>query len=175
MTAIILPLLPNRTVDLWGGTQSMGDLVLHGADRGHFVPRLCRNPHSGPDTRLACQRSRRRRCFVHGGNNCACPNRKGRRQPVAAGWRGGVGGGGLDPACFLVVLLVEPSPISAIAPAALVAALCFASCGMLLLMNSDERAASGTPARNPFELGPLLLFALLFAIVSTANAALAGQ
>lgn len=30
-------------------------------------------------------------------------------------------------------------------------------------------------ARNPFELGPLLLFALLFAIVSTASAALAAQ
>ncbi|TIT17663.1 MAG: MgtC/SapB family protein, partial [Mesorhizobium sp.] len=30
-------------------------------------------------------------------------------------------------------------------------------------------------ARNPFELGPLLLFALLFAIVATASAALAAQ
>ena len=30
-------------------------------------------------------------------------------------------------------------------------------------------------ARNPFELGPLLLFALLFAVVATASAALAAQ
>jgi uncharacterized membrane protein (DUF4010 family) len=75
----------------------------------------------------------------------------------------------------VIVLVVEPSPILSIAPAALVAALCFAACGALLLLNSDGQTSNGTPPRNPFELGPLLLFALLFAIVSTANAALAGR
>ena len=42
MTAIVLPLLPNRTIDPWGGPQSMGGLVLHGPHRGHLLFRLRR-------------------------------------------------------------------------------------------------------------------------------------
>ncbi|MER9120162.1 DUF4010 domain-containing protein [Mesorhizobium sp. M0954] len=58
---------------------------------------------------------------------------------------------------------------------AIAAALSFAALGALLLTRDSGDHEGGAIARNPFELGPLLLFALLFAIVATASAALAAQ
>jgi uncharacterized membrane protein (DUF4010 family) len=75
----------------------------------------------------------------------------------------------------VIVMVVEPAPIAKIGPPAFAAALCFAVCGALLLMRSEGQPASETPPRNPFALGPLLLFALVFAIVSTASAVVAGR
>ena len=73
------------------------------------------------------------------------------------------------------MLLIGPTALATVAPAALAAAGCFAAFGLVLLRRrTDGQAASSTSARNPFELMPLLLFALLFAVVATASAALAG-
>jgi hypothetical protein len=57
---------------------------------------------------------------------------------------------------------------------AIAAALVFAACGALLLARNSGDGEGGTLARNPFELGPLLLFALFFAFVATASADLAN-
>jgi uncharacterized membrane protein (DUF4010 family) len=43
-----------------------------------------------------------------------------------------------------------------------------------MLARDGGAAPMEQPARNPFDLGPLLGFALLFAVVSTASAALSG-
>ncbi len=175
MTAIILPLLPNRTVDPWGGLNPweiwfftvltaaisfLGYVATRilGQTRGLLVSALAGAVVSSTAATIALARTAKA-----GGNPLPLSGAAALAAVVS-----------ILRVC-LVVLLVEPSPISAIAPAALVAALCFASCGMLLLMNSDEQAASGTPPRNPFDLGPLLLFAVFLAIVSTASAALAGR
>lgn len=175
MTAIILPLLPNRTVDPWGGLNPweiwfftvliaaisfLGYVATRilGQTRGLLVSALAGAVVSSTAVTVALARTAKA-----GGNPSALAGAAALAAVVS-----------ILRVC-VVVLLVEPSPISAIVPAALVAALCFAACGPMLLINSDAQAASGTPSRNPFELGPLLLFALLFAIVSTASAALAGR
>ncbi|MFD2057965.1 GNAT family N-acetyltransferase [Mesorhizobium calcicola] len=74
-----------------------------------------------------------------------------------------------------VVLIIEPSVFASVGIPAIAAALIFGACGALLLVRDRGDPQSGGLARNPFELGPLLLFALLFAIVATASAALATQ
>lgn len=174
MTAIVLPLLPNRTVDPWGGLNPweiwfftvltaaisfLGYVATRilGQKRGLLVSALAGAVVSSTAVTVALARTA-----------------KGADNPLALAGAAALAAVVSILRVCVIVLLVKPAPISAIAPAALVAALCFAACGALLLMNSDDQAASGTPPRNPFELGPLLLFALLFAIVSTANAALAG-
>lgn len=176
MTAIILPLLPNRTVDPWGGLNPweiwfftvltaaisfLGYVATRilGQARGLLVSALAGAVVSSTATTVALARTAKA-----GGNPLPLAGAAALAAVVS-----------ILRVC-VIVLVVQPSPISSIAPAALVAALCFSACGgLLLLLNSDGQASSGTPSRNPFELGPLLLFALLFAIVSTANAALAGR
>jgi uncharacterized membrane protein (DUF4010 family) len=44
-----------------------------------------------------------------------------------------------------------------------------------LLFRQSDQTVVEPPVRSPFELGPLLLFAFLFAMVATINAALAGH
>jgi len=176
MTAIVLPLLPNRTVDPWGGLNPweiwfftvltaaisfLGYVATRilGQARGLLVSAIAGAIVSSTAVTVALARTAK----AEGGN------------PMALAGAAALAGMVSILRVCVVVLLVRPEAISAIAPAALSAALCFAVCGALLLMNSDGKAAGGTPPRNPFELGPLLLFAFLFACVSTANAALAGQ
>jgi uncharacterized membrane protein (DUF4010 family) len=57
--------------------------------------------------------------------------------------------------------------------AALTAAGVFALVGLFFTLHKNDSAVNETPpAQNPFELGTLLVFAALFAIVSIASAAL---
>ncbi|MDT4879323.1 hypothetical protein FQZ97_1149820 [compost metagenome] len=55
------------------------------------------------------------------------------------------------------------------------AACTFALCGAALLARGDSRENSYIAANNPFELTPLLIFAGLFAVTMTLNAALANR
>ena len=50
----------------------------------------------------------------------------------------------------------------------------FGASGLLLLARSTGDHSSEVPAKNPFDLVPLLIFAALFTTVSTASAALVG-
>jgi len=75
------------------------------------------------------------------------------------------------------VRLVELAPgvTAFIALPALAAALTFGVCGTIALAIPGQKPESPGATRNPFELMPLLIFALLFAFASTASAALALQ
>jgi uncharacterized membrane protein (DUF4010 family) len=75
----------------------------------------------------------------------------------------------------LVVLMLAPAVSAFIALPALAAALAFGICGTIALAVHRRKPESPGAARNPFELVPLLIFALLFALASTASAALALQ
>lgn len=68
---------------------------------------------------------------------------------------------------ILVVAVVEPRILALMGPAALPAA--FGLCGAVLLYWHGGHGDVAPPARSPFDLGPLLVFALVFAI-ATANA-----
>ncbi|RWB97310.1 MAG: MgtC/SapB family protein [Mesorhizobium sp.] len=175
MTAIVLPLLPNRTIDPWGGfnpwevwflTVLMASISFAGyvavrvlgTTRGLLVSSLTGAIVSSTAVTMALAR-----------NAASASNPR----PLA---------GAASLAAMVsvlrvwaVVLIVEPSVFAAVAIPAIAAAIVFAACGVFLLARDGRDQKSGALARNPFELGPLLLFALLFAVVATASAALAAQ
>ena len=76
-----------------------------------------------------------------------------------------------------IVLIIEPRVIGAILPEALAAAICFGAFGLLslFLFRGEAEGVGEEATLNPFDLTALLLFALLFAVVSTASAAVVGQ
>jgi len=175
MTAIVLPLLPNRTMDPWGGfnpweiwflTVLMASISfagyvavrILGDTRGLLVSSLAGAIVSSTAVTLALAR-----------NAASASNRL-----ALAGAASLAGMVSVLRVCA-VVLIIEPSVFASVAIPAIAAALAFAACGALLLARDRGNGEGSAIARNPFELGPLLLFALLFAIVATASAALAAQ
>jgi uncharacterized membrane protein (DUF4010 family) len=175
MTMVILPLLPNRAVDPWGGLNPweiwfftvltatisfLGYVATRilGQTRGLLVSALAGAVVSSTAVTLALARTAKA-----GGNPMPLAGAAALAAVVS-----------ILRVC-IVVLLVGPVAIATMAPAALAAALGFAACGVLFLIRANGQAANATPARNPFELVPLLLFALLLAVVSTASSALAGR
>ncbi|RWB25941.1 MgtC/SapB family protein [Mesorhizobium sp.] len=175
MTAVVLPLLPNRTIDPWGGfnpwevwflTVLMASISfagyvavrILGTTRGLLVSSLAGAIVSSTAVTMALAR-----------NATSASNPR----PLA---------GAASLAAMVsvlrvcaVVLIIQPSVFAAVGIPAIVAALVFAVCGAFLLARASGDHKSGALARNPFELGPLLLFALFFAVVATASAALAAQ
>ncbi|BCG82461.1 MgtC/SapB family protein [Mesorhizobium sp. 113-3-3] len=175
MTAIVLPLLPNRTLDPWGGfnpwevwflTVLMASISfagyvavrILGTTRGLLVSSLAGAIVSSTAVTLALARN-----AVSASNAVPLAGAASLAAMVS-----------VLRVC-VVILIIEPSVFAPVGVPAIAAALAFAACGALMLSRGNGDGESGAVARNPFELGPLLLFALLFAFVATASAGLAAQ
>lgn len=176
MTTIVLPVLPDRAVDPWGGfnpAQVWGFTVLTAAISylGYVAVRII-----GPA-----------RGLIVGGlagalvSSTAVTVAFGRAARTGGRERALAGGAMLAAMVSVlrvafVVLLIKPILLVTVAPAALAAALAFGAIGGLMLHRSGagEQPAGDSPARNPFDLVPLLAFAAGFALVSTASSALVG-
>ena len=175
MTAIVLPLLPNRTVDPWNGfnpwevwlftvlTASISFLGyiavrILGEARGLLVSSAAGAIVSSTAVTVALARNAR----------------SGDAPLLLAGAASVAAMVSVLRVCA-IVLIIEPRVFAAMGLAALAAAAGFAAAGALLVFRGGGHGGKGAVARNPFELGPLLLFALLFAIVATASAALAAR
>jgi uncharacterized membrane protein (DUF4010 family) len=76
--------------------------------------------------------------------------------------------------CAIVALLAPPVIVHVIGPA-IAGGLVLAVVGAVLLLRNGGQDAGDQPARNPFEVGPLLVFAAAFALVSTVSAALSSR
>jgi len=175
MTAIVLPVLPNRTIDPWGGLNLWEVWVftvltaaisyfgyvavrLFGATQGLIVSALMGALISSTAVTVALGRAAKS------------------EQAVApmAGAASLAAMVSIMRVC-LVVAIVQVQLLGTIGLAALAAAAGFGLSGVLLLTRRGEGGPITPALRSPFNLGPLLLFALLFAIVATVNAALAGN
>ncbi|MBU8537080.1 MgtC/SapB family protein [Falsiroseomonas tokyonensis] len=175
MTTIILPLLPDRTIDPWGGLNPreiwfFTVLTATISYLGYIAARIL-----GP-----------RRGVLAGGllgavvSSTAVTLAFARSAAAGAESRALAGAASLAAMVSVLrvtglVLILQPAVLASMAPAALAAALVFALCGGLLVWRGGEAAAAPGPDRNPFDLGPLLVFAAGFALVSTASAALVGS
>lgn len=172
MTAIVLPLLPNRTVDPWGGVNpweiwfftvltaaiSYGGYIAvraFGPKRGVLISGLAGALVSSTAVTIAFARRAMAGEMV---------------RPLAAG------------ACLaamvsvlrvLTVILVVKSELALqMAPPALAAGLVFGAVGALLLWRGSHETAAKPNLGNPFDIGPLLMFAASFAAVAALSAAL---
>ncbi|WP_429819720.1 MgtC/SapB family protein [Ensifer sp. B1-9] len=172
MTAIGLPLLPNRAIDPWGGfnpreiwfltvlsaTISFGGYVatrLLGRTRGLLVSGLAG-------------------AIVSSTAVTASFGQKARSGEPA---RPLVGAASLAAAISLlrvlvIVLALSPRLLPLILLPLLTAALVSVACGSLLLAKGVPAAGQSVDARNPFELVPLLVFVSLFAVTATLGAVL---
>lgn len=174
MTAVILPVLPNRTIDPWGGfnpweiwlftvlTAALSFLGyaatrILGQTRGLLVSSLAGAVISSTAVTIALARTAKA-----GGSLLPLAGAAALAAMVS-----------ILRVCT-VTLIVGPSAFATVAPAAMAAALAFGLCGVLLLIHAEDQDTGAAAPRNPFELAPLLIFALVLAIVSTGSAALAG-
>ncbi|MEQ1945296.1 MgtC/SapB family protein [Mesorhizobium sp. VNQ89] len=174
MTAIILPLLPAQAVDPWGGFNPrqvwiftvltaaisfLGYIAVRvfGSTRGVLVGGLAGAVVSSTAVTLALART---------------AAADGNAWPLA-------GAATLAAAVSVlrvtgIVAIVAPSVLGVVGPAILAAVAVFAICGGLYLTRGHLAGTGDRSPRNPFELGPLLLFAAGFAVVSTISAAAAS-
>jgi uncharacterized membrane protein (DUF4010 family) len=171
MTAIVLPVLPNRTIDPWGGLNpweiwfftvlmaaisflGYAAVRMLGPARGLSVSALAGALVSSTAVTVALARMAK-----HSENAVTLAGAASLAAMVS----------------LLRVLLVTTIVQASVAPAimlpALSAALVFAGAGLLLMWRDKEPEGTGSePPRNPFEIFPLLAFAVIFAIVATASA-----
>ena len=175
MTAIGLPLLPDRTIDPWGGLNPheiwfftvltaaisyLGYIAVRvlGPSRGLLVSGMAGALVSSTAVTIAFARR-----AAAGG-------------PVAA-----LAGGAILAAMVSIIRgcavggIVEATVLPAILPAALAAAATFAAAGLLLLRRAGAVDGEAQAPQNPFDLGPLLLFAAFFAVVATVSAAVVAR
>jgi uncharacterized membrane protein (DUF4010 family) len=171
MTAIVLPLLPDRTIDPWGGFNPfevwfftvltaaisyLGYIAVRvlGTARGLLVSALAGAVISSTAVTVAFARTAK----AGGGNAWPLAGAASLAAMVSI------------VRVAIVVLIIEPRALVSVAPAAIAAAAAFGGCGLAFLSRHRGSDDSAPAARNPFELGPLLLFAALFAVVATASA-----
>lgn len=175
MTAIVLPLLPNRTIDPWGGLNPweiwfftvltaaisfLGYVAVRmfGARRGLLLSSALGAVVSSTAVTVALARTARQ---------------EGSSPITLAGAASFAAAVSVLRVCTIVAI-VDAGALAGVVPEAAAAVACFAAIGLLLVMRSTPSVELKAPAHSPFELVPLLVFALLFAVVATANAALAG-
>lgn len=172
MTAIGLSLLPDRTIDPWGGVNpwqiwfftvltaaiSYGGYVgirVLGPGRGVLISALAGALVSSTAVTVAFARR------------------------AAAGELVTALSGGASLAAMVsalrvlaIVTIVRPALGLAIAVPALLAAFVFGLAGAVLLGRHRHKPTAAPQLGNPFDLGPLLLFAASFAVVAAVSAAL---
>jgi uncharacterized membrane protein (DUF4010 family) len=172
MTAIILPVLPNRPIDPWGGLNLweiwfftvltaaisyLGYIAVRvlGNSKGLLVSALTGSLVSSTAVTLAFARMAKAGADARPLAGVAMLAAMVSILRVAA-----------------LILIVQPRILTLAGPAIVAAAVTFALAGLLFTLRNNDGMNETPPAQNPFELGTLLVFAALFAIVSTSGAAL---
>lgn len=173
MTAIILPLLPARAIDPWGGfnphqvwlftvlTAAISYLGyvavrMFGTTRGVLVGGLAGAVVSSTAVTVALART------AAGGAN---------PWPLAGAATLAAGVSVLR--VTGIVVIVAPAVLGVTALAILAAVAGFAACGALFLMRARLEGDGAQILRNPFDLPAVMIFAVFFGVVSTISAALA--
>lgn len=172
MTAIGLPLLPNRAIDPWGGLNPweiwlftvltaaisyVGYVAVRvlGTERGLLVSGLAGAMISSTAVTVAFARS-------------------AAIQPTGWKFAGAAALAAMISILRVVVIVtvVAPAVLPTVIPVALTAVGVFAACGFVFLIRGAPVDVQDAPSRNPFDFATLLGFALLLAVVSVAGAVL---
>lgn len=175
MTTIVLPLLPNRTIDPWGGlnpweiwfftvliaTISFAGYVavrVLGPTRGLLVSALAGALASSTAVTIALAR------MAHG---------VARTRPLV----GAATLAGMVSILRVLVIasLLQVGILEQVALPALCAAAVLGGVGLVLLLRNGHDLQAQKLVTNPFELRALLGFAAIFALVSTASAAVVAR
>jgi len=159
MTAIVLPLLPNRPIDPWNGFNPwevwffmvltatisyVGYLAARmlGPARGFLVSGVLGALVSSMAVTIAFARTAN-----SGGNSLLLAGAASLAALVSL------------LRVLSIVLILQASLLTMMAPPVLAAAMAFGVCGLLMIARVADRTQSIDTVRNPFELTPLLIFA----------------
>lgn len=177
MTTVVLPVLPNRAVDPWGGFNpweiwlftvltaaiSYAGYVavrMMGPARGLIVSTIAGAVVSSTAVTLALARISR-----SGADNVTALAGAATLAAAVSVLR-----------VVAVVALLRAEMLQAVAPPALAAAAVLAGLGLMSVLRQAAGPGKGTAqSRNPFDLLPLLGFAVALAVVSTLAAALSAR
>jgi uncharacterized membrane protein (DUF4010 family) len=171
MTAIVLPLLPNETVDPWGGVNPwqiwfFTVLVATISFAGYVAVRLL---------------GEKRGILVSGTVGAIASStavtlafaRRAKSEPATRTLAGGTSLAAMVSAIRVVItmLLIKPEVAGAIAAPALAGAATFGLFGWWLVARDGSSTRVETKLGNPLDVAPLLIFAVAFAIMAGASAA----
>lgn len=170
MTAIVLPVLPNRAIDPWGGFNPfevwLFTIIIAGISYAGYVAIRLIGPARGTIAASLLG------AVV---SSTAVTVALGRRAGIEKGELRFAGGASLAAMVSVlrvsvVVLLVRPQLIQSIIVPALSAAAVFGAAGIVLLRRNVAGGDEGPKPGNPFDLWPVLLFAGTFGLVSLISA-----
>jgi uncharacterized membrane protein (DUF4010 family) len=173
MTAIVLPLLPDRTIDPWNGLNPfevwfftvlsaaisfLGYVAVRvlGETKGLFISALAGALVSSTAVTVALGRLAR-----SGGSPAAYSGAASLAAMVSV------------LRVLVLAAIIQPMVLPTLVPPALAGAATFLLVGLGLLGVSGQEARPQT-GRNPFDLAQLLIFAAIYALVATASAAFAS-
>lgn len=171
MTAIVLPLLPDRTIDPWNGldprqiwlftilvaTLSYAGYVANrvsGSGRGLLLTTLLGAIISSTAMTVALAR-------------------RSREAPATMAGAAALAAAVSVLRVCIIVLIVAPRLWSEVIPPAAAAVLVFIAYGIFFYRGQD--AADGMDLKNPFDIGPLLAFAASFAVIAAVSAYLTDR
>lgn len=176
MTTVILPVLPNRAIDPWGGFNpwqiwlftvltaaiSYAGYIavrLMGPARGLIVSTIAGAVVSSTAVTLSLARN----------------SRSGDDATALAG--GATLAAAVSVLRVLAIVALLRAPLLPVAaPAALAAAAMLIALGLAMVMRGSARVGeAGAQSRNPFDLVPLIVFAVALAAVSTLSAGLLAR
>ncbi|WP_119254673.1 MgtC/SapB family protein [Shinella zoogloeoides] len=175
MTAVILPILPNETIDPWGGlnpwkvwfftvlTASLSFLGyiavrIFGASKGFMLSAIAGSLVSSTAVTMVLARTAKRSA-----------------DPFPLAGAAALGAAVSILRVMGLILLIDPAAIIPAGPAAAAAAVVFAGSGFALFYWPQDRPFADVPTSNPFEIGPLLVFAAIFAAATIASAVLVSH
>lgn len=172
MTAIVLPMLPDETLDPWGGFNPREVWLLTVLTAaisyfGYIAARLVGPSKGAIVTGLSAG-------LVSSTSVTLAFARTASQNPVALPLVAGACSAAMVSVLRVcgIVAMIRPDLLYFVAPPALTAALVLAVFAALFLLNSRGAAETREPlSRNPFELKHLLFFAFAFAVVSVVSAA----
>ena len=158
-----------------GRPQPVGNLVLHRSGRGDLLSRLYRRARIRDHAWIDRQRARGALVSSTAVTLALC------RIAKSGGNAYALAGAALLAAMVsavrvcLIVGVVKPPVLASMGLPTLGAALGFGLSGVFLMNRQAHLSEVEVPTRSPFDLRALLIFALAFSVVATANAALAGR
>lgn len=175
MTTIILPILPDRTIDPWGGLNPweiwfFTVLIATISFAGYIAVRVL-------EPRRGLMISALAGALVSSTAVTVALARMARSEDQVRALAGAAALAGMVSILrvLTVVAILRHEVLPHVVLPALAAAGVLMTSGLTLLLRVDGTGQPQTMLRNPFELRALLVFAALFAGVSTASAALVGQ
>lgn len=175
MTAVVLPILPNETIDPWGGLNPwkvwfftvltaslsfLGYIAVRtfGVSKGFVLSAIAGSLVSSTAVTMVLARAA-----------------KLSTNPLPLAGAAALGAAVSILRVIGLSLLIDPAAIIAIGPAAAAAVIVFAGSAFAILYWRKDKPFAGVPASNPFEIGPLLIFATVFAAAAIASAVLVSR